>query len=306
MNKSKLSIHAFNPLQSKSLIANYHQSIDKVIVGNNHFGLRQVSNFSLDDIKVVVDFAAKFDIDVFVCVNRLIHEADLIELTAYLHDLANLNVSGLIFSDLAVKYIVAEENLQFKLIYSTETTITNSSFSQFANENQIDGIELAKEINLAEVNEIASNKKSQISVQIHGHMYMYQSLRKMVDNFSQFQKLEMKTDNDMYLFDEERNNYYPLIQNEQGTHMLASTNMVMIHKLDELDLENIDSLRIDPLLYTPSQYGQIVKLYVLALEMINDNKELYAEQKRQFLKELKAIKQNQKYSTGFFYKKTMF
>lgn len=286
---SKLSLHAFSPIHAKSIIANHHQMMDKIIVGANEFGLRQVSNFSIEDIQVVTEFAHKHEIKCYVAVNKLLHNRELGKLELYLKQLVSIGVDGVIFSDLAVPQLIEMNNLKLETIYSTETTITNSSFTRFAKDNGITGIETAKEITLDEVNEIAREKASQVMVQIHGHMYMYQSIRSMVDNFSQFQGQDMNRD-ELYLFDSERKRAYPLIQNEQGTHMLASNNLAMIHKLDELDLENIDSLRIDPLLYTPTQYNQIIKLYVEALTELDLNCEDYIQNRRAYLKRLKAIK----------------
>lgn len=303
--KSKLSLHAFSPIHAKSIIANHSQDMDKIIVGANQFGLRQVADFTISDIKLVCDFARKFNVKCYVAVNKLMHNSDLQPLSEYLENCVAQGVSGVIFSDLAVPYIIEANNLNLESIYSTETTITNSSFSRFAKANGISGIECAKEITVEEVNELARDKSSLLTVQIHGHMYMYQSIRNMVDNFSQFQGKELSSDT-MYLYDSERNRRYPLIQNQQGTHMLSNTNMTMIHKLNDLDLDNIDSLRIDPLLYTPTQYNQIVNLYVKALNELELNRESYIENSREYLKQLKQIKQNQKYGTGFFYKKTMF
>ncbi|WOO87530.1 U32 family peptidase [Mollicutes bacterium LVI A0039] len=302
---SKLSLHGFSVIHAKSIIANNHDKMDKIIVGNNIFGLRQVADFNIDEINIVSDFAHKFELKCYVAVNKLMHNRDLESLTAYLQALSERAIDGVIFSDLAVPHIIELHNLKLESIYSTETTITNSSFSRFACENQITGIETAKEITLDEVNEIAREKASEVMVQIHGHMYMFQSIRNMVDNFSEFQEVEMKRD-PMYLYDSERNRAYPLIQNQQGTHMLSSNNLAMIHKLDELDLEQINSLRIDPLLYTPSEYNQIVNLYIEALELLKTDKSTYQLQARDFLKRLKQIKQDQKYGTGFFYKKTMY
>lgn len=302
---SKLSLHAFSPIHAKSIIANYSDKMDKIIVGSNKFGLRQVADFSLDDIQVVVEFAHKFEVECFVAVNKLMHNKELDELEAYLINLDKLRVDGIIFSDLSVPFILEKNKLQMKSIYSTETTITNSSFTRFAKTNDIYGIETAKEITLEEVNEIANEKSSHVMVQIHGHLYMFQSIRRMVDNFSEFQNKDMNRE-ELYLYDEERKRTYPLIQNEQGTHMLASNNLAMIHKLDELDLASIDSLRIDPLLYTPTEYNQIVELYVKALEMVANDIETYKKDARTYLKSLKTIKSEQKYGTGFFYKKTMF
>lgn len=302
---SKLSLHAFSPIHAKSIIANYSEVMDKVIVGSNQFGLRQVANFSLDDIKVVADFAHKFEVECFTCVNKLMHNKELDELEQYLISLDSIGVDGVIFSDLSVPFILEKIGSKMKSIYSTETTITNSSFTRFANNNSIYGIETAKEITLDEVNEIANEKSSHVMVQIHGHLYMYQSIRRMVDNFSEFQNKDMNRE-ELYLYDEERKRTYPLIQNEQGTHMLANNNLAMVHKLDGLDLGAIDSLRIDPLLYTPTQYNQIVELYVKALKQLSNDIEMYKKDARSYLKVLKTIKPEQKYGTGFFYKKTMF
>lgn len=302
---SKLSLHSFSPIHAKSLIANHHQIIDKIIVGNNHFGLRQVSDFGLEEIQVVADFAKKFEVNCFVTVNKLMHNRDLEPLTLYLKNLSEIGVTGVIFSDLAIPFIIEQNNLNLQSIYSTETTITNSSFTRFAEVNNITGIETAKEITLDEVNEIAQQKQSHVMVQIHGYMYMFQSIRNMVDNFGEFQGKDVRS-SEMFLHDSERNRSYPLIQNEQGTHLLASNNLAMIHKLDELDLEHIDSLRIDPLLYSASQYNQIVDLYIEALEVLANDRSQYQGQARDYLKRLKQIKPDQKYGTGFFYKKTMF
>lgn len=303
--KSKLSLHAFSPIHAKSIIANHSQVMDKIIVGANQFGLRQVTNYTVEEIEVVAAFAHKFDIKCYVAVNKILHNNELDQVTAYLKNLAEIGVDGVIFSDLAVPFILEANQLKLESIYSTETTITNSSFTRFAATNGITGIETAKEITLDEVNEIANQKASQVMVQIHGHMYMYQSIRRMVDNFSEFQAKDMNAEQ-LFLYDSERKRGYPLIQNEQGTHMLASNNLAMIHKLNELDLEQIDSLRIDPLLYTPSQYTQIVDLYVEALTAVETDLETYLATARSYLKRLKEIKTDQKYGTGFFYKKTMF
>ncbi len=303
--KSKLSLHAFSPIHAKSIIANHSQMMDKIIVGSNQFGLRQVTNFTIEEIEVVANFAHKNEIKCYVAVNKLLHNRELDEVCEYLKQLASISVDGVIFSDLAVPFMLEANNLNLESIYSTETTITNSSFTEFANRNQITGVETAKEITLEEVNEMAAVKASEVMVQIHGHMYMYQSIRRMVDNFSEFQGKDMNAE-EMYLYDSERKRAYPLIQNEQGTHMLASNNLAMIHKLNELDLEHIDSLRIDPLLYTPSQYSQIVDLYVEALTALESDPEAYTNDARSYLKRLKQIKADQKYGTGFFYKKTMF
>lgn len=302
---NKLAVHGFNPLHVKTLVGNYHQSLSRIIVGNNKFALRQVSEFTIDDIAVANDFCQKFAIDCYVMTNKLFHNHELRELETYLKELNNLKVTGVIFSDLAVLHICTENNLDLKLVYSTETTITNSGFTTYAKANKIDEIEVAKEITLKEVNGIATDGCCDVSIQIHGHLYMYQSIRKMIDNWGQFQGIELADDN-YYLFDQERNNIYPIIQNQQGTHLLASSNLCLVHKLNDLEVEKFKSFRLDPLFYTISEYNNIVKIYIKALDLRFEDPEQYLVAAKDLAAEIEENKPGQKYSTGLMYRKTIF
>lgn len=302
---NNIAVHGFNPLHVKTLVGNYHQYINRVLVGNNTFGLRQVSEFTVEDIDIANQFCKKFDVDCYVVVNKLFHNFELEALETFLHQLNQLQVTGVIFSDLAVMHIVQEKKFQMKLVYSTETTITNSGFTTYAKEHNIDEIEVAKEITLAEIKQIVTDRSCDVSMQIHGHLYMYQSVRKMVDNFSNFQNQHIET-NELYLYDEERDNIYPLIQNQQGTHILASSNLCMIDKLLDFDYMEFKSLRIDPLLYTISQYNNIVKLYLDAFNLSIENPKEYQVQAINYKQLIVDNKKNQKYSTGLMYRKTMF
>lgn len=293
----KLSIVPLNLLQAKSLVGNYHDYISRIVVGNNTFALRQSYNFSIEEISNIMGLLDNFNTKIYVSVNKLFHNNQLEELKEYLIQLDKIGIDGIIFSDFCVQYIVEENNLNLNLEYSTETTITNNSFSKFANENNISSIDLAREITLEEVNYILENKECEVAIQIHGYIYMYQSVRNIVDNFKKYQDIEFETNN-LKLYDEERDVYYPIIQNEQGTHVLASTYLSMIDNLEDINLDQVDYLKIESLGYTLDQYNKIIKLYIDKLNNLNN--------KTNYLEDIKEINKEIKYSTGFYYKKTTF
>ncbi|MGL5020436.1 MAG: peptidase U32 family protein [Mycoplasmatales bacterium] len=292
----KINITPFNLEQIKYF--NQFDIIDGFIIGSNKFGLRQVIDFDLDMIKKV---RKNTDKKIYVAVNKLIHNGELNELKVYLKELESIGVDNVIFSDMGVYKIVKSNNLNLELTYNTETTITNQFFSEFAFDHGIELIELAKEITLKEIIEIAENKKSKISINIQGHLYMYQSVRKLIDNYSKIQKINVDDTRDYYLFDNERALYYPIVQNEQGTHLLSSVDVCMIARLDKILANNIDYFRIDGFGYKKDEYQKIVETYIKAIKdkEYEVNKDIYHEK-------IKSIVPHKSMGTGFYFKKTIY
>jgi putative protease len=291
----KINVTPFNLAQVIEL--NEYELINGYIVGSNKFGLRQVVDY---DLTMIEELRANTDKKIYVAVNKLIHNRELKELETYLIRLSEIGIDNIIFSDMGVYQLVKRLKLNIALVYNTETTITNQYFSEFANEYGIECIELAKEITRDEIVEIAMNKQSEISINIQGHLYMYQSVRKLIDNYATTQNVEF-SERDYYLYDQERNLHYPIVQNEQGTHLLASVDVSMINRLDRLVGNNIDYFRIDGFGYKKDEYLAIVKLYLEALADENylDNKQTYADR-------IKIVVPHKSMGTGFYFKKTIY
>lgn len=297
MNKINITPYSIEDIEKY----NAEEKIGAFIVGNNKFGLRQIKNFTTEEIGQICKLSNK---PVLVAVNKLMHKADLEELATYLKELEKCGVSGVIFGDFAVLMLIREHDIKLDTYYNTETTITNQYFTEFAADQGITGVELAKEITLKEIKEIAENKKTPISINIHSHIYMYQSIRKLITNYGEVQEQKYDNDREYYLFDEEREAYYPLVENEQGTHLLASNDVCMINHLDKIIGTEIDYLKIDGFGYKHSDYLAIVDLYLAAIEAINNN--TYAENKKEYLETIKNLVPHKKMGTGFYFKKTIF
>lgn len=300
----KLTITHHSLETTKQILKSSNSYIKMINIGANQFGLRQSTNATIEEIEEVSKLAKLYDIQTYVMCNKLLHEKDLVKIEKYLRKLEKIKVDGIVFSDLAVAYLVEQLDINLEMMYSTETTITNKHFTDLAKDNKIKIIELAKEITASEINEIGKEKKSEISVYIHGHLYMYQSVRKMVDNFANVQNIDLDSnEEDYYLYDDERDNYYPLIQNNQGTHLLAAKDLCMINKLDKLNITDIDYLKIDGYRYSKQEYIKIVELYAEALKEIETGS--YNEVKKYLLKHMRE-ETSKEYFTGFFFKQTLY
>lgn len=298
---NKLYVTPFSVEHAKKL-----ETINEIIgfvVGDNTFGLRQVRNFDLAAIEQLKINTEKL---VFVAVTKLFHNHELEKLEKYLIELDQINADYVIFSDFAVLNLIKKNNLKLKVLYSTETTITNKYFTEYAKEIGVDGVDVAKEITLKEIAEIAENKQSQVAINIHSHIYMYQSVRKMITNYGDVQNQKYDKEKDYYLFDEERGVYYPIVENEQGTHLLASNDICMINHLDKLLALDVDFYKLDAFGYKQAEFDQILALYLTAINMCEADQDLYVQKKREFLSDVKAVAEHKKMGTGFYFKKTVF
>ena len=76
---------------------------DAVYIGGIDYSLRaNANNFTIDEIKEAVKYAHDRNKKVYVTVNMIFHNEDLISLDDYLIKLDSLNVDSLIVSDFAV------------------------------------------------------------------------------------------------------------------------------------------------------------------------------------------------------------
>lgn len=293
MNKLVVTVNDIETLKKLNEIKN----IKRYIIGINKFSLRVGKTFDIEDIKEIVSIANEKKREIFVNISKIFHEEEFEEIEKILKSLKEYGVHGIIFSDLGIKILLDELKLDFIQLYSTDTTITNSSFSKMAYDNNISEIELAKELTLDEVKEINENKKTSITVFIHGHVYMYHSARKLLSNYNK--EYDVKLQNSMHLFDEERNVYYPIVEENSGTHILSAKDLCGIRFVK--DLEKIDFFKIDGYRYKEKDFIEIVKIYSKALEDKLEKIHL-----KDLEKKIKEITPYKKYDTGFFTKKTIY
>lgn len=278
-------------------------AIGALIVANNQFALRANGDFSVDDINKLQEATNK---PIIVNINKLFHNHQLPQLEQYLIDLDKIGIEYIYVADLGVLNIIKEHNLKLKVIYNTETTITNHYFSQLSDWLGIRGIEVAKEINLKEIKAICDHKQGLVSMSGHGHIYMYQSLRPLISNYQNYQQQSFDLNEEFYLYDSERDVYYPIIENEQGTHILASSDLCTIHKLHDLADLNLEYVKLDSFLYKNNDFKQILSLYVEAYELLINDSSQYQQIAKTYLEKVEAICPYKKFQTGFLYKRTVY
>jgi len=207
--------------------------INGVIIGNSKFAVRLVKSFDLD----IIDSIEK---DIYISVNKIFHMSELKELERYLIEVKKKNVKGIFFSDLGVYQICKRLNLTDKLIYDPITLIVNKMELLYF-ENKIKGIVVSPFISIENLKEFKSDKL-ELYFLGNGRIPLLYSKRPLLTNYAKYHDMEEDfIFNKLYIKEELRESIFPIIQDENGTHVFSP----YIFSSLGFRLDNIDKLIID-------------------------------------------------------------
>lgn len=309
MNKPELlvtptSVEDIGPLVSAGA--------DAFVVGEQRYGLRLAGEFTKEDVKKAVRLAHKHGKKVYVAMNALFHNDKVPELEGYISFLNEINVDAIIFGDPAVLMAARSAAPDMKLHWNTETTATNWYTCNYWGRKGAKRAVLAREINMDAIIEIKENAEVEIEVQVHGMTAMFQSKRSLLGNYYEYQGKALEVENckqekNMFLHDKERENKYPIFEDENGTHIMSPNDICIIDELQEMIEAGIDSFKIDGILKTPEYIAEVTKLYRKAIDLCVEDPDLYDEIKDGLLTEVEEIQPaNRPLDTGFFFKETVY
>ncbi|HAX73793.1 MAG TPA: collagenase-like protease [Firmicutes bacterium] len=284
---------------------------DAFIIGEEQFGLRLAGDFDLPTLTKAVSLIKENQKKVYVAINGLFANSALEPLKSYLEQLSNLEVDALRFSDPGAYMIAKEIAPQIPLHWSSETLGTNYFTANYWEERGVYRTVLAPELMKESVLEINEHAKGEIEILVHGAICMFQSRRNLVGNYLKFQgqvveKLQTR-DQGLTLFDPERQLYYPIFEDIQGTHIFNGTDICMVDDLQEFIEAGIDSFRIDGVLKSSEYLLYVTNAYRLAIDTAISDAEKYAQIGRPLYKKLEEVQPlNRNLDRGFYYKPSMY
>ncbi|WP_174730022.1 peptidase U32 family protein [Mesobacillus harenae] len=285
---------------------------DAFVIGEENFGLRLAGEFSREDVKQSVKLAHSKGKKVYAAVNALFHNEKIDLLEGYIQFLEEIGTDAIIFGDPAVLMIARDVAPEMKLHWNTETTATNWYTCNYWGRKGAKRAVLAREINMDAIVEMKENAEVEIEVQVHGMTCMFQSKRSLLGNYFEYQGKQLEVERakqakDMFLHDHERENKYPIFEDENGTHIMSPNDICVIDELQEMVEAGVDSFKIDGILKSPEYIIAITKLYRKAIDLSVDEPDQYDDLKEELLAEAEAIQPpNRRLDTGFFFKETVY
>lgn len=302
------NIELLAPVGDKErLLAAVNFGANAVYFAGKKYGLRAFSNnFELDEINESVDFCHSHNVKVYITVNILAHNADLIGLVDYLKYLESCKVDGVIVSDLGIAHLV-KENTSLELHVSTQANVTNKESALMWVNMGAKRLVLARELNINEIKEIKEAVGDDIDIECfcHGAMCISYSGRCLLSNYftgrdsnkgacaqpcrwsyslvSNYQESKVE-------------GAFPILEDDRGTYILNSKDMCLIEYIGELIKAGITSFKIEGRMKSTYYVATTVNAYRRAIDAYLNNKKLDFDP----IKELEKTS-HRKFTTGFYF-----
>jgi U32 family peptidase len=300
------------PLSVNDILPLAEAGADAFVVGEQRYGLRLAGEFNREQVKQAIELAHSKQKKVYVAMNAIFHNEKMNELSDYIKFAAEANADAIIFGDPAVLMTAREAAPDMKLHWSTETLGTNWFSCNYWGKKGAKRAVLAREINMDSIVEIKENAEVEIEVQVHGMSCMFQSKRSLLGNYYEYQGKVMEIENrkmekNMFIHDKERENKYPIFEDENGTHIMSPNDICIIDELQELLEAGVDSFKIDGILKSSDYLIAVTKAYREAIDLFFEDSDQYDDKKDELLEAIEAVQpENRKLDTGFFFKETVY
>lgn len=146
-------------------IAAINNGADAVYIGGPAFGARQAVGNSLEDIGRVVAYAHRFYCRVFVTLNTILYDNELVEVERLIRDLYHIGVDAIIVQDPAILKL---DIPPIALHASTQMHNYDLERIKFLDRLGFQRIVLARELSLEQLREIRREVKAELEYFVHG------------------------------------------------------------------------------------------------------------------------------------------
>ena len=295
MKKPELLAPAGN---MESLIAAIEAGCDAVYIGGSMFGARSfANNFNRENMKNAVDYTHSYGVKVYVTVNTLIYENEVIEFTNYISYLNNIGVDALIMQDIGMMDKIKQEFPDLEIHASTQMHIHNLEGVKFVENIGLTRAVLARETDCETIKKIKDNTNVELEIFIHGALCISYSGQCLMSSL-----IGNRSGNRGTCAGSCRHKYDVL--NEYGNKVneekynLSTRDLNSIENLGNLIEAGADSFKIEGRMKSPVYVYLVVSLYREAIDSYFENKKIKVDNEKvnDLLKTF-----NRKFTKGFLF-----
>ena len=228
------------------------------------------------------------DKDIFVSLNKNMHDNDLENLKDTLLKLDKTNVKAVIYYDISIVNLKQELELNLELVWNQEHMTNNYFTINYWKEHGVNYTWLSNDITLKEIKEIKENVDSKLMIELFGYVPMFTSYRHLINNY--LKTFNLKEKKEYYI--EKEGKSYSIVDDERGTTVYSSN--ILNGLYESVELNDFDYIILNSYNIDEDCFEIVVELF----NNVNDkNKEEY-----------KKIISNmfEKTDSGFLYKETVY
>ena len=277
--KPELLAPAGNPEKLEIAI---HYGADAVYLAAKDFSLRNFSgNFTDTELSDAVSFAHNHNVKVYLACNIYSRNHEQKGLELFLAKIGRINPDAIIISDPGIIMLAKKIIPDIDIHLSTQANTTNLNAARFWHSMGIKRVNLARELSLNEIKEIAVVSGIETETFIHGAMCISYSGRCLLSSF-----LSGRDSNRglcshpcrwKYSVVEELrpNEYHSLMEDDRGSYIFNSKDLCMIKNIPELINAGITSLKIEGRMKGINYLASVVKTYRNAIDSFVDNPDTF-------------------------------
>lgn len=138
---------------------------DAIYIGAREFGARKNAPNSLNDIKEITDYAHKFNVKIYVTINTILTDDEIIKAKELIEKLYEIGVDAIIIQDMGLLEI---DLPPIPLFASTQCDNRTAEKVKFLESVGISRVILARELSIEQIKEIRKQTKVELETFIHG------------------------------------------------------------------------------------------------------------------------------------------
>lgn len=254
-----------------SFYAAISSGANAIYLGIKKFNARAyASNFSLEELKELVKFAHLRNVKIYVTMNTILYDEELIEAFKIIDELALINVDAIIVQDLALLNYITSKYNSLKAHASTQMGIDDIYGAKFLKNIGVSRIVFARETPLDFLKDIKNNLDVEIEVFIHGALCVAYSgnclMSSMIGERSGNRGKCAGCCRQVYSLIDKTNNKVI-----KTGYLLSMKDLNTSNYINELNF--IDSFKIEGRMKEPNYVGGVTYLYRRLLDKEEINKE---------------------------------
>ncbi|MDA3884057.1 MAG: U32 family peptidase [Candidatus Delongbacteria bacterium] len=283
---------------------------DAVYLSGKSLGMRAFAgNFSNEELKSAVKYCNEHNVRLYVTLNIIAHNEDLVGIEEYLKFLFEIKVDAIIVSDLGILNIVKRTVPNLEVHISTQFSAMNYETIKFLESLNVQRIILPRELSLEEIREIRSKTKIELEMFVHGAMCMAYSGRCMLSYHTKDRDANRGQCNQTCRFqydiaaEQIPEGFYIEEEAKRGTYFFNSQDLCLVEYISEIVKAGINSVKIEGRMKTLSYLSTVIKTYREALDSYSEDPVNYKIDPK-WMEELKKVA-NRGYTTFKFLDKNI-
>ena len=283
---------------------------DAVYLAAKEFGLRAFAdNFTHEEILEGVAFAHERGKRVYLAMNILAHNVDLPGMPELISFATEAGIDAIIVSDPGIMSLVKEISPHMEIHLSTQACTTNWRSVVFWQQQGVKRVVLARELTLKEIAEVTEYMPETMELEafIHGAMCISYSGRCLLSNYMTGRDANQggcahPCRYKYTVMEEQRTGeYYPVEEDERGTHIFNSRDLCMIRHIPELIKSGLHSFKIEGRAKSAYYVATVTSVYRNAIDEYYKDPDNFTYKEEWFQELSKAS--HREYSTGFYFGK---